>query len=136
MEQLQTKEVLAAVKEACPQDLRVSVLPTRRIRDVYILLIESHHGKMEIDDWAYEVHRLHWDKVNRLLKPHECFRALYSHDNSFILYSPFAGVFNNWEHKSGSITYFSCEERSRYIGECNGIKEVILYLTETPNLVL
>jgi len=134
MEQQQIKEILAAIKNVCPQDLGVSILPTKRRGCVNIIHFHYRSARIDVDDWAYEVHRLHWDKVHPLLQQPGDFRELYCCGNHFIFYSPFDGIFSRFEHPLEYQAYGHAD-RSWYFGECENIKDLIMYLTETPDVI-
>ena len=126
------QKLLNDIRSLCPETCSVKSLPTRRRGNPELVVVtypaDTITPNYDVDDWAIEqIHHLHHDKIRPLGLP-VGFRMMYCCKDRFVLYSPFACFFNDFEYPLGYEVYGDGDYQ-KYVGSCSDINKVIAYLT-------
>lgn len=137
MENEQIKKLETAIKDICPNELEISIIPTKHQRQ--LVIIKYPPQVIDETDWAIsEVSELHWDKIYPLFKKFggNSLRGLYCCGNNFVLYSPDLNLANPLRKFTDPILYesFGYDERRKFVGNCKDMSCLISFLTQTPRL--
>ena len=161
MEQSEIFALTEQLKQACPHECKVEIVPTKQRDEIYLIVL--HFPSVSVDlpvkpinqadmnaerlqatfkrdpilksayDWEKrKIHNFHYEIILPLIANNEHFRVLYCTGCKFVFYPHTFGCMNEC---ANTFNYVGMNDRTyfKYVGNCRNTDLLIGYLMTTFN---